>query len=307
MIAMTQTNHIPSITYNPSYMSVNNIDAEAIRNLISYTQLPSVKQNAAKLKPNALIEKEQEIASIIETVRQLENEHVSYNDQFVTRGNQALYILLSKIYALALQINLSDNCDSILKKLRSALSLQKNIKTQKNTIAMTMIVRWVVGGSRQAAHTYSKALDAAYKDNIAAEDLAEYINKCGGINSVAKKKAKQLNEKVDTRQTEFSSFMYTADICYESFENTDIVWTENIFGEEYSLNTLILAHNNGGGILKGQRAFNLSADAYKNICKILAQEVFKDKRDDQIASLVEAERQHQYKLISAKRATVQTV
>lgn len=307
MIAITQANHIPSIAYNPSNMSVNIIDAEEIQTSINFTQLPSVKQNAAKLKPNALIEKEQEIATILETVRQLESEHVSYNDQFITRGNQALYAILAKVYALAIQITHSDNCESILKKLRSALSLQKNIKTQKNSSAMTMIVRWVVGGSRQTAHTYSKALDAAYKDNIAAQDLAEYINKCGGINNAVKKNTKQLTEKSNTKQFQFSCFMSTADSCSANYENTDILWTENIFGDAYALNTLILTHSSGGGKLKGQRAFGLSAEAYSKICKILAQEVFKDKRDDQITSWVSDERQQQGKTATAKRAAVQTV
>ncbi len=301
MTTMSQTNYIPSITYTPSKMSVNIIDAEVSEIHNSYIQLPSVKQYAAKLKPSAVNEKEQEIASIIKTVYQLESEHVSYIEQFITRGNQALYALLSKVYALAVQINHSDNCDSILKNMRSELSLRKKIKTQKNTTAMTMIVRWVVGGSRQAAHTYSKALDAAYKDNLAAEDLAAYFTKCGGINNAVKQNNKQLGEKQNVRQSGFSNFMRTADTCFQSFENTDIVWTEEIFGESYSLNTLILAHNSGGGVLKGQRAFNLNADSYNKICKILADQMFKDKNDADIVSWVESEREQQHKITSAKR------
>lgn len=305
MISIAQSNHLPSIPFNPSNMSVNIIDAEEIQSHINFTQLPSVKQNAAKLRPNALIERDQEIASILETVRQLEHDHTSYNDQFITRGNQTLYAILAKIYALAIQITHSDNCESILAKLRNALSLQKKIKTQKNTCAMTMIVRWVVGGSRQAAHTYSKALNAAYNDNIAAEELAAYFTKCGGINNAVKKNNIQLSEKSDIRQTSFSNFMRTADTCNKNYLNTEILWTEEIFGEGNALNTLILTHSNGGGKLQGQRAFNLTTDAYNKICKILAQEIFKGKRDDQIASWVDEEHVQHGKIALAKQGVAQ--
>lgn len=217
----TQVSTRPTITFSTSENeSVKNFDAipsVPSINLDSYIQLSSVKKDAAKLKPNDLIEKEQEIAAIVQAVKVLENEHASYVDEFVTRGNQALYAVLSKIYALAVQINHSDNKDSILKNLRNVMSLQKKIKTQKNSTALTMIVRWVVGGSRQLAHTYSKALDAAYKDNIAAEELAAYFTKQGGLNNASKRNGEQKTVVSTVRESEFSQFMRTADTCSKGF------------------------------------------------------------------------------------------
>lgn len=288
----TQVSTPKAITYSTSEnTSVNNFDATPSVpsiNLNSYIQLPSVKKDAAKLKPNELIEKEQEIAAIVQAVKVLENEHASYVDEFVTRGNQALYAVLSKIYALAVQINHSDNKDSILKNLRNAMSLQKKIKTQKNSTALTMIVRWVVGGSRQLAHTYSKALDAAYKDNIAAEELAAYFTKQGGLTSASKRNGEQKAVMSTVRESEFAQFMRTADTCSKGFENTKIQWTEEVFGD-ITEHAMILGHNNGGGNIQGYRAFYLSADAYKKISKILADELFKAKREDEITAWVNQE------------------
>ena len=294
----TQVSTRPTITFSTSENeSVKNFDAipsVPSINLDSYIQLSSVKKDAAKLKPNDLIEKEQEIAAIVQAVKVLENEHASYVDEFVTRGNQALYAVLSKIYALAVQINHSDNKDSILKNLRNVMSLQKKIKTQKISTALTMIVRWVVGGSRQLAHTYSKALDAAYKDNIAAEELAAYFTKQGGLNNASKRNGEQKTVVSTVRESEFSQFMRTADTCSKGFQNTKIKWTEEVFMDNTSGHAMILGHNSGGGDIHGYRAFNLSNDAFKKISKILADEMFKTKREDEISEWVKQEHDNAY-------------
>jgi hypothetical protein len=294
----TQVSTLPTINFSTSENeSVKNFDAipsVPSINLDSYIQLSSVKKDAAKLKPNDLIEKEQEIAAIVQAVNVLENEHASYVDEFVTRGNQALYAVLAKIYALAVQINHSDNKDSILKSLRNVMSLQKKIKTQKNSSALTMIVRWVVGGSRQLAHTYSKALDAAYKDNIAAEELAAYFTKQGGLNSASKRNGEQKSAASTVRESEFNNFMYTADSCYKAYENTKIQWTEEVFMDNKTGHAMILGHNSGGGKIHGYRAFNLSTDAFNKISKILADEMFKAKREDEIVAWVKQEHDNAY-------------
>jgi phosphate starvation-inducible PhoH-like protein len=68
-----------SFTYTTNAnQSVNNFDASASIpsvNLDRYTQLPTVKQDASKLKPNAVNEKEQEIAAIVNAAKMLENEN----------------------------------------------------------------------------------------------------------------------------------------------------------------------------------------------------------------------------------------
>ena len=290
----TQVPTRPTISYTTIESEiVNNFDASTSVpsiNIDSYIQLSSVKKDAAKLKPNDLIEKEQEIAAIVKAVIVLESEHASYVDDFVTRGNQTLYAVLAKIYALAVQINHSDNKDSILKNLRNAMSLQKKIKTQKNSTSLTMIIRWVVGGSRQLAHTYSKALEAAYKDNIAAEELAAYFTKQGGLNNASKRNNEQKSVASNAREAVFSSFMRTADTCYEAYQNTKIKWTEQIFMQNTSGHAMILGHISIDGGIHGYRAFNLTTDAYNKISKILADELFKSKRADELEAWVDQER-----------------
>ena len=298
----TQVAVRPSVTFTTNENEiVNNFDASSSVpsiNIDSFIQLSSVKKDAAKLKPNDLIEKEQEIAAIVQAVKVLESEHASYVDEFVIRGNQALYGVLAKIYALAVQINHSDNKDSILKNLRNVMSLQKKIKTQKNSTALTMIIRWVVGGSRQLAHTYSKALEAAYKDNIAAEELAEYFTKQGGLNNASKRNCEHKEVASNVHESEFNSFMRTADTCSKGFKNTNIKWTEEVFMNNTSGLVMIIGSNSGGGNIHGYRAFNLSKAAYKKISKILAEEMFKTKREDEISEWVKQEHDIAYSRLS---------
>jgi hypothetical protein len=296
----TQVPTRPTITFPTSdNTNVNKFDtftSVPSINIDSYIQLPSVKQDAAKLKPNAVNEKEQEIAAIVNAAKLLESEHASYVDEFVTRGNQALYAVLTKIYSLAVQINLSDNRDSIIKSLRNVMSLQKKIKTQKNSTALTLLVRWIVGGSRQLAFTYSRALDAAYKDNIAVDELAAYFTKLGGLNKVCKQDNKNEVVKNDEKLTHFNRFVKNADVHSRGYQNTKIVWTEEVYGAVTSDFSIVVAHNNGGGHFHGLRAFNVSNDAYKKICKILSDEEFKNKKTEEVEAWVKEESNKHFKI-----------
>ena len=277
-----------TVTVTTKDSTVNKFDAASISVPASYVQLPSVKQDASKLKPSAINEKEKEIASIVQAANNLESEHSSYVDQYITRGNQTLYAVLAKIYALAVQINHSDNKDSIIKSLRNTMSLQKKIKTQKNSSALTLLVRWVVGGSRQLAHTYSKALSAAYEDNVAANELAAYFVKQGGMKSSGKRNVEQKSEVSNVRVTNFKSFLRTADVLHDKFQNTKINWTETVFGE-FSGHVIIVGSDEGRGKIIGLRAIRVSKDTHNKISKILADELFKNIRDDKIESWVDEE------------------
>jgi hypothetical protein len=279
----TKEYQVSTIVPTSQIAIVNNFDAHKMPSLNSDILISAINKKV-DFKPSDISDKEKEIAQVIATMKTLEGEHTSYVDEFVNRGNLVLYALLAKVYELAIQIELSDNKDSILKSLRTELKLRKNISANKTSTAMSMIVRWVVGGTRQLAHTYSKALEAAYNDNIGSSQIVSYFAD-GGLNKAKKKLTVQVDEKATVRSTEFKQFMRTADTSYESFQNTHIKWTEEVFGE-ISQHAMILGHNSGGGNIHGYRAFYLSADAYKKISKILADELFSGMRDEQITEWV---------------------
>lgn len=295
----TQSSMIPAITYKVKTTSISKFDA-TFKDKISFTQLPSNKIDAATLQPMAVFEKEKEIAAIVNSADAITTEHENYQNQFIEGGRKALYEVLSKIYALALQINISDYRDSILKELRNQLSLKKKIKTQKNSNAITMLVRWVVGANRQTAHNYSKALQAAFNDNITAQDISAYFTDRGGMQSVKSDGQKKVNEAKVAISNEFERFVKNVDRNCKGYSNTKIEWTEEIYGEGTTTEMMILGAWGGSGNFTGYRAFHLSKDAYHKICNILAGEVFKNQSIEVVSEFIDNESKSHYEIATSK-------
>lgn len=146
-----------------------------------------------------------------------------FNDNYIIKANDALYDLLADIMRFSNQVLGSDSKVEILSKMRSALSKKHGIKTQRNSPDLTIIVKYVVRTSRKTAHVYARVLDMAYRQDVMADELADFIRQNGGIDriresntnleAVAKKKARNeqelnfiralMREKVTTPISEF--------------------------------------------------------------------------------------------------------
>lgn len=107
-----------------------------------------------------------------------------YVDTYVIRGTKELYALLGAIYSYALQINESPLRDHILQRMREKLEAEHEIKTQANTPWMTTVLRFIIPTDRQTAYNYSKVLQIAHDENLAATELPNYIKDRGGISKI---------------------------------------------------------------------------------------------------------------------------
>lgn len=107
-----------------------------------------------------------------------------YIDTYVVRGTKELYALLGAIYSYALQINESPLRDHILQRMREKLEADHEIKTQANTPWMTTVLRFIIPTDRQTAYNYSKVLQIAHDENLAATELPDYIKDRGGISKI---------------------------------------------------------------------------------------------------------------------------
>lgn len=274
-------------TASSSASIVNSIDASQL-DKIAFTTLPSTRGNAAALRPLAVFDKEKEVNAIVAAADALKIEHEAYENQYVEGGRKALYSLLAKIYALAIQVNNSDYVDSILKALRNKLTY-RNVRVQKNTNAVTVLVKWVVGVNRQTAHNYSKALQTAFNDNISAEEFSDYFTKRGGLQAAKAKGAKKTEDVKKLISQQVERYIENADKNHELYENTKIKWTEIVLGDRGAEMMMILGHSNGGGSMNGLRAFYLSDNSYKKICRIIGDEIFNAKTVDAVALAVDKE------------------
>ncbi len=107
-----------------------------------------------------------------------------YVDTYVVRGTKELYSLLGAIYSYALQVNESSLRENILQRMREKLETDHEIKTQANTPWLTTVLRFIIPTDRQTAYNYSKVLQVAYEENLAATELPDYIKERGGISKI---------------------------------------------------------------------------------------------------------------------------
>lgn len=153
----------------------------------------------------------------------LAQNQADFYDNYIVKANDILYGHLADLMRYSDQILGSGYKLEILSKMRSALSTKHNIKVQKNTPDLTIIVKYVVRTNRKNAHVYARVLDMAYRQDVMADELEDFIRKNGGIDriresnanleAVSKKKAKSeyelkfikalLNEKAATPLAEF--------------------------------------------------------------------------------------------------------
>ena len=141
------------------------------------------KEDAYAVRPSIKTEITKEVELVIKFSDELALKNKKYHEDYVVRGTQALYGVLTDIYALALKIENSTAKDHILREMREKLKA-RDIKTQFNTPTMTIVIKYVVGAERQTAANYSRVLTVAMQDNISANDLADYISRRGGISQI---------------------------------------------------------------------------------------------------------------------------
>jgi len=130
----------------------------------------------------------------------LAQQQVDFYENYIVKANDVLYGLLAELMRYSDQVLGSDSKLEILSKMRSTLSKKYQIKVQKNTPELTIIVKYVVRTNRKNAHVYARVLDIAYRQDVMADELEDFIRQNGGIDriresnanleAVAKKKAR---------------------------------------------------------------------------------------------------------------------
>jgi len=136
----------------------------------SYSRRPSDK-SANDVQVDMILSQAQNLAKMND----------QYVETYVVRGTKELYALLGAIYSYALQINESPLRDHILQRMRERLEEDHEIKTQANTPWITTVLRFIIPTDRQTAYSYSKVLQVAHDENLAAAELPAYIKERGGI------------------------------------------------------------------------------------------------------------------------------
>ncbi len=144
--------------------------------------------------------REKEVEDTIKSCDLLADKHRKYNDDYIVRGNQALYEVLTDIYKMAVKLDKSDYKHEIHAKMRDILK-QRDIKVQTNTPDLTLIIKYVVGGDRKRATNYARVLKIALMEGLPPEELANYISRRGGIGQIFETEANSEAHQLGTKLT----------------------------------------------------------------------------------------------------------
>ena len=154
----------------------------------------------ATLPKERASKREKEVTQVITDCDLLAAKNKSYENDFISRGNQALYDLLQGMYGMALHLDKSDFKYEIIAKMRDVLKA-RDIKVQVNTPDLTVLVKYVVGSDRKRATNYSRILKVALEESLPVNELANYISRRGGIGQIHETEAKSVAHQVGAKTT----------------------------------------------------------------------------------------------------------
>jgi hypothetical protein len=147
--------------------------------------------------------------SIVERADGLVKQREEFEQNEYARSNQRLYGILAEVYEMYGQVR--DNkalLAATVKQLKATLERSK-VRVQTNTLALSLFVRYVFRTDRQRSMNYCRALQAAFQQEISVNQLAQFIEDCGGVESCKKQYTKSV--KVVTKETAISNSMTFVD------------------------------------------------------------------------------------------------
>lgn len=121
------------------------------------------------------------VTKLVQKLDDLVVERENYEANELLRSNKRLYELLSSVLALYYEAITSETVlKETIVRVRARLS-ERNIRTQKNSPALTLFVRYTFNTDRQRALNYSRSLLAAVQAKIPSEQFAAFVTERGGV------------------------------------------------------------------------------------------------------------------------------
>jgi hypothetical protein len=179
---------------------------------------------------------------IVEKLDQLSVEREHYEANELLRSNQRLYTLLGEVLTLYYTANTSETLLRDTIKVVKARLTERGIRVQRNSVALTLFVRYMFNSDRQRSLNYSRALQAAAQAKIQPEDFARFVDDNGGIEE-CKRKVAISAEALEKRQA-VQSAEVDAEIAIELFKDEPIA-TFNVelsdIGDDYKKGLMFIA------------------------------------------------------------------
>jgi len=149
---------------------------------------PSIKVESLGVPASVLIEGQDNQASIkLElNLAALEKARINWENNELASSNKKLYSILSVAYRfyLALRIEGDKNSRKVFKDEMDEFIAQRNYTFMPSTHDMTRVVKCVFGVDRRRVSAYSIALREALRQEVAADELIDFIEESGGVEQI---------------------------------------------------------------------------------------------------------------------------
>jgi hypothetical protein len=121
------------------------------------------------------------------------------------RSNARLYEILAAVLKMYEQVKDDKvlRCETA-KQMKQQLDAA-GVRIQANTLVLTLFVRYVFRTDRQRALNYSRTLQAALSEGVAADGLAAFVERCGGVEQCKKQFTK--SERVIAKEAAITDAM----------------------------------------------------------------------------------------------------
>ena len=124
---------------------------------------------------------------LVSRAEDLAKEHEHIYKKYVVPGRLKLYGLLQKIMQLSEAIDASADKDQLINHMRIQLKNKHQIKTQDNSSAEAVLVRFVTRADRKSAHVYARSIETAKTNGVKSSDFVNYVKEKGGIERIREK------------------------------------------------------------------------------------------------------------------------
>jgi hypothetical protein len=121
-----------------------------------------------------------------------------YEKNTLKNSNKELYEILARVYRIfeVMEKNKSE-FESNYKFLKSKFK-ERNIKIQKNTPWLTVLIRYVFNTDRVRSYNYNRVISYAKESGVGPDKLSQFIEEQGGIESCKKiMLQKDIRKKID--------------------------------------------------------------------------------------------------------------
>lgn len=161
--------------------------ANSKTNVVNSTN-PSINIAGLNVPTTVVVSDTTAVASVasMEVLKSLETARVSWETYELAASNKRLYSILQESYQYYLVMKRDSN-ESVRKEKLEAMEsfiAERGYTFTPSTHDMTRVIKCVFGVDRRRVSAYSIALREALRQDIAAEDLLEFLEQNGGVEQI---------------------------------------------------------------------------------------------------------------------------